>query len=183
MGELTSAEANVRPYLQVLRQRYLWVIALAILAVAASAAINVVQTKKYSASSLLLVQPAGSTSQLISGNQQAITPTDILTEIQLLASAPVKMEAAKQLGFEPSIVGSEVGQTNVISVTASAKTASLAALAANTYAKDFVAQEQKSAINAIISGEQQYQSQIDTIDRQIQTLSASTTAAGAGAIS
>jgi capsular exopolysaccharide synthesis family protein len=183
MGELTSAEANLRTYLHVLRQRFLWVIALAILAVAASAAISVVQTKKYSASALILVQPAGSTSSLISGNQQTITPTDILTELQLLASTPVKREAAKQLGFKPSIVGSEVGQTNVISVTASAKTASLAARAANTYAKDFVAQEQTSAINALISGEKQYQSQIDTIDLQIQTLSGSKTAAAAATIS
>jgi len=183
MGELTSAEANFQTYLQVLRQRFVWVIALAIVAVAASAAINVVQTKMYSASSLLLVQPAGSTYSLILGNQQTITPTDILTELQLLESAPVKLEAAKQLGFKPSIVGSEVGQSNVISVTASAKTASLSARAANTYAKDFVAQEQTRAINSIISGEKQYQSQIDALDRQIQTLSASTTAAAAAAIS
>jgi capsular exopolysaccharide synthesis family protein len=183
MGELTSAEANFRTYLQVLRRGIPWVLALAILAVAASAGFDVVQTKKYSASSLLLVQPSGSTFSLISGIQQSITPTDILTELQLLASAPVKMEAAKQLGFTPSIVGSEVGQTNVISVTASATTASLAARAANTYAKDFVAQEQASAINVIISGEKQYQSQIQTIDRQIQTLSASTTATAASTIS
>jgi len=183
MGELTSAEANLRTYLQVLRRRSFWVIALLILAVAASVGVSAVQTKKYSASSLLLVQPAGATFSLISGIQQAITPTDILTDLQLLTSAPVKTEAAKQLGFKPSIVGSIVGQTNVISVTASAKTASLAARAANTYAKDFVAQEQKRAINAIISGEKQYQSQIDAIDRQIQTLSASTTAAAAATIS
>jgi capsular exopolysaccharide synthesis family protein len=183
MGELASAEANLRTYLHVLRRRFLWIIALVILAVAASVVFNIVQTKKYSASSFLLVQPAGSATSLISGNQQTITPTDILTELELLTSAPVKMEAAKQLGFEPSIVGSEVGQTNVISVTASAKSASIAARAANTYAKDFVSQEQTNAINALVLGEQQYQSQIDSIDVQIQTLSASTTAAAAAEIS
>ncbi len=183
MGALTSSEANLRTYLQVLRRRFLWVLALVVLAVAVSAVFNVVQTKKYSASSLLLVQPVGSTSSLISGNQQTITPTDILTELQLLASAPVQSEAAKQLGFVPSIVGSEVGQTNVISVTATGKTASLAARAANTYANDFVVQEQTSAINALISGEKQYQSQIDTLDLQIQKISASTTAASAATIS
>src|SRR5665213_2153411 len=98
MGELTSAEANLRTYLQVLRRRSFWVIALLILAVAASVGVSAVQTKKYSASSLLLVQPAGATFSLISGIQQAITPTDILTDLQLLTSAPVKTEAAKQLG-------------------------------------------------------------------------------------
>jgi len=180
MGELT-AEANLRTYLLVLRRRFLWIIALVILAVAASAAFTAVQTKKYSASSLLLVQPAGSTSSLISGNQQTITPTDILTELQLLKSAPVQIEVAKQLGFKPSIVGSEVGQTNVISVTASAKTASLASRAANTYAKDFVAQKQSSAINALILGEKQYQSEINSIDTQILTLSGSRTAAAVAA--
>jgi capsular exopolysaccharide synthesis family protein len=183
MGELTSSEASLRTYLQVLRQRFLWVIALAILAVAISVAINGVQTKKYSASALLLVLPADSTSSLISGIQQTITPIDILTELQLLESTPVKTEAAKQLGFNPSIVGSEVGQTNVISVTASAKSASLAARGANVYAKGFVAQEQSNATNAIISGEKQYQSQIHAIDLQIQTLSASVTAAAASSIS
>jgi capsular exopolysaccharide synthesis family protein len=183
MGELTSAEANFRTYLQVLRRRFLWILALAILAVAASVVFDVVQAKQYSASSYLLVEPAGSTSSLISGSQQTITPTDILTELQLLESAPVKMEAAKQLGFEPSIVGSEVGQTNVISVTATAKTASRAARAANTYANDFVAQEQTNAINALISGEKQYQAQINTIDQQIQNLSSSTTTASAATIS
>jgi capsular exopolysaccharide synthesis family protein len=182
MGELTSAEATLQTYLHVLRRRFLWVITVAIVAVAASAAFNVIQTKKYSASSLLLVQPAGSTSSLISGNQQTITPTDILTELELLASAPVKMEAAAQLGFQPSIVGSQVGQTNVISVKASAKTASLAALTANTYAKDFVAQEQTNAINALVLGEKQYQSQIDTINVQIQKLNAAKTAAAGATI-
>ncbi len=183
MGELTSPEANLRTYLQVIRRRFPFVIVVVFLAVAVSIGISSVQTKRYSASSLLLVEPAGSTSSLITGSQQAITPTDILTELQLLASAPVKMEAAKQLGFEPSIVGSEVGQTNVIAVKASANTAQLAARAANTYAKDFVAQEQTNAVNAIISGEQQYQSQIDNIDLQIQTLSDSTSSAAASTIS
>jgi capsular exopolysaccharide synthesis family protein len=182
MGELTSTDATMRTYFEAFRRRFVWIIALAILAVAASAAISTVQTKKYSASSLLLVQPTGTTSSLISGIQQTVTPTDVLTDLQLLASPPVKMEAAKKLGFRPSIVGSEVGQTNVISVTASAKTAALAARAANTYALGFVAQEQTDAINAIVSGEKQYQSQIKALDLQIQMLSASTSESAAATI-
>jgi succinoglycan biosynthesis transport protein ExoP len=179
MGEPTAAESNLRTYLAVFRRRYPWIIIVAVFAVVVSLGLSAVQHKKYTASAQLLVQPAGSASSLSSTNQQAISPTDILTELQLLTSAPVFTKATSQLGFQPSIAGSEVGQSNVILVTATAGTPALAARAANTYAKDFVAQQRSSAINAIISGEKQYESQINTLNSQIEALgaSASTTAA------
>jgi capsular exopolysaccharide synthesis family protein len=146
-------------------------------------AISSVQTKKYSATAQLLMQPAGSGFSLIPGNQQTISPTDILTELQLLKSAPVKAKGASELGFEPSISASQVGQTNVISVTATARTPSLAAKTANIYAKAFVASERTSAINVLISGEEQYQKQINAINLQIQGLATSHSSATSSTIS
>jgi tyrosine-protein kinase len=175
MAELKPTEATLRTYLQVLRRRLPLVIAVTILSVGISVALSLVQTKEYSGAAQLLVQPANSDSALISGTQQrTISPTDVLTELQLLTSAPVRTKAASQLGFEPSVSASQVGQTNVISVTATAKTPALAARSANTYAKTFVAQQRTNAINELISGEKQYQDQINTINSEIQALSKST---------
>ena len=181
MAVFNPSEANLRTYLHVLRRRFPWVIGVTVLSVAISLAIGLKQPKEYSGTAQLLVQPASSDSALISGTQQTISPTDVLTEIQLLTSPPVKAKAASQLGFEPSISASQVGQTNVITVTGTAKTPALAALSANTYAKAFVAEQRTNAINALISGEQQYQDQINTITLAIQNLSASASPS-AGAI-
>ena len=148
MGELNSTSANFRTYLQVVRRRFPWVLAVIVLAVVVAVALGEVQSKKYTASAQLLVQPAGSASSLSSGNQQTISATDMVTELQLLTSGPVSTKAASQLGFQPSISGSEVGETDVLLVSATASTPALAAHVANTYAKDFVAQERASAINA-----------------------------------
>jgi succinoglycan biosynthesis transport protein ExoP len=144
-----------------------------IVAVLVSVGIGEVQHKKYTASAQLLVQPAGSASSLSSGIQQTISATDMVTELQLLYSAPIMTKAATQLGFYPSITGSEVGQTDVLLVSATASTPTLAQRAANTYANDFVAQERTSAINALLQGEKQYQTQINALNSQIATLSAS----------
>ena len=173
MGELSSSNANFRTYLQVVRRRFPWVLAVVVLAVVVSVALGEVQAKKYIASAQLLVQPAGSASSLSSGNQQTISPTDMVTELQLLTSAPVLTKATTQLGFAPSITGSEVGQTDVLLVSATASTPALAARAANTYARDFVAQERTTAIDALVEGEKQYQTQINDLNSQITTLGTS----------
>ena len=184
MEESNFAHANLGTYLQVLRRRLPWVIAVTVLSVGIAVAISSVQTKKYSATAQLLVQQADPASSLISGSPQtAISPTDILTELQLVTSAPVKAKAASELGFEPSISASQVGQTNVISVTATARTPSLAARTANIYAKAFVASESTIAINALISGEEQYQKQINAINFQIQQLDTSTSSVATSTIS
>jgi non-specific protein-tyrosine kinase len=178
MSELDLGESNLRTYVEVLRRRFFWVLALTILAVAVAAAVSTVQKKQYSATAQLLVQPA-SGSVPISGTQQTVSPTDVLTELQLVTSAPVQALAAKKLGFAPTVSAAEVGQTNVISLTATASSPNRAATAANTYAKAFVSYQTANAINALTSAEQQIQGQIRAIDAQIQPLEVEKTPSGA----
>jgi len=182
MRELEPAEANLRSYLQILRRRVRWIVALTALSLALVAVFINVQSKQFSATAQLLVQPATG-SVPIAGNQQTISPTDVLTELQLLTSAPVNAQAAKKLGYVPSVSASEVGQTNVIEVTGTGSTPASAATVANVYARAFVAYERSNAINALTAAEGQYQSQINAIDTQIQTLESSTSSAAASTIS
>jgi len=120
MAALNTAEPDLRTYLQILRRRYYWVIAAVVLLGAAAGGYSVNQPKQYTASAQLLVQPTTGTLPS-AGSQQVISPTDVLTELQLLTTAPVKEAVRHQLGSEPKVSASQVGQTNVIAVAATSK--------------------------------------------------------------
>jgi capsular exopolysaccharide synthesis family protein len=113
------------------------------------------------------VQPAGGS---IPGTQVTISPTDVLTELQLITNAPVKGQVTKKLGLTPNISAAEVGQTDEISLTATARTPVLAAQVANTYAQTFVAYQRSNALNALTAAEQQLQGQITALDAQLKPL-------------
>lgn len=166
---------TLRNFVRVLTRRVPWVIVVTVLAIAVSFGISAAQKKQYSASAQLLLQPSGSAA--INGNQQSISPTDVLTELQLVTSIPVKARAREKLGFVPNVSDSEVGETNVINVTVTARSPEQAARAANTYANLFVEYQQSNAVKSISSAEQQYQSQINAITAQIAALQASSASA------
>ncbi len=167
MSEIQPHEANLRTYLQVLARRAAWVVGVTVLAIAVAIAYSAVQKKRYSATTDLLVQPAGAT---LPGTQNTVSPTDVLTELQLITNNTVKGAVTKKLGFSPSVSATQVGQTNVIALTATAATPGEAAHVANTYAHVFVANQRQNAINQITAAEQQYQRQINTFDSQIASL-------------
>ena len=169
MGELEPAEANLRTSLRVLRRRWAWILVVTVMCIAIAVAYISTQKKQYSATAQLLVQPASGGSPF-TGTQQTISPTNVLDELQLVMSAPVKAQVSKRLGFSPNVSASEVGQTDVIGVTATAALPARASLVANTYARAFVNYESTSAMNALTAAEAQYQSQIKSINAQIQSL-------------
>jgi polysaccharide biosynthesis transport protein len=181
MDELEPAEGNLRNYLQVIGRRFPWLLAVTVLSVAVAVALIAVQKKQYSATAELLVQPASGLVP-ISGTQQTVTQTYVLTQLQLITNAPVKGKVTRKLGFTPNISAAEVGQTDEISLTATARTPVLAAQVANTYAQTFVAYQQTNVLNAIIAAEQQLQGQIAALDAQLKPLeSATSPSAGATA--
>ena len=154
-------------YLAVLRRRKWWVIAVTVLGLVASLGYSLSQPKVYSASAQLLVQYAGITT---SGSPQPVTPTDVLTELQLVTSAPVKAAVARKLGSVPNVSAAEVGLSNVISVTATAATPARAALIANAYATAFVTYQRSAAIDNATAAETQLTQQIASIDAQVNSL-------------
>ena len=172
MAALNTAEPDLRTYLQILRRRYYWVIAAVVLLGAAAGGYSVNQPKQYTASAQLLVQPTTGTLPS-AATQQVISPTDVLTELQLLTAAPVKEAVRQQLGSEPNVSASEVGQTDVIAVAATSTSPTLAAKIANAYANAFVAYQQTVTNAKLAAAEQQLQSQISAIDTQVASLSKS----------
>src|SRR5665213_949434 len=103
MAAMNAEEPNFRAYVQILRRRFYWIVAGVVLFGAAAGGYTVVQHKQYTATAQLLVLPSNGVTLPGSGAQQVISPTDVLTELQLLTTAPVKETVHRELGSEPNV--------------------------------------------------------------------------------
>ena len=176
-----GTEPTSRTYLHILRRRKWWVGLIAVLGLGASLAFVFTAHKQYSATAQLLVQssfdPSGGALQ-----EQPVTQTDVETELQLVTSAPVQQAVRQRLGLTPAVSAEEVGQTNVIAITASSRVPSDAALIANLYANDFVQYRQGVASRSLASAEAQLRLQISSVGQQLSSLSGAATTAEASAL-
>ena len=164
-----APEPTLASYLAVLRRRKWWVIAVIVLGLVASLGYSLTQPKAYSASAQLLFQPDNAVITA-NGSPEQITPTDVLTELQLVTSAPVKVAVARKLGNVPNVSAAEVGTTNIISVTATAANPARAALIANAYATAFVTYQRSVTISNLAAAETQLSRQIASIAAQVKSL-------------
>ena len=160
---------TLRSYIVLVRRRKWWIAVAAILGLAVSLGLALSQAKQYSATAQILVQPSGASTAL-GGGQAVVTPTDVQTDLQLVTSAPVQAQVARQLGGKPSISATEVAQTNVIAITAISGTPAQAALVANAYARAFVAYQGNAALAELGTAEAQVRAQVRSLGRQITAL-------------
>jgi tyrosine-protein kinase len=164
-----DAEPGFRSYLVTLRRRKWWVVVMTLLGVAASLAFSFTARKEYSATAQILVQSAADAST--PGSAQApVTQTDVQTELTLVTSAPVAASVRRQLRSTPQVAALEVGQTNVIAITATSGTPARAALVANAYARAFVGYRQATASQNLTAAEEQVRSQVSALTRQLRSL-------------
>jgi capsular exopolysaccharide synthesis family protein len=177
----SGTEPTFRAYLQILRQRKWWVGSIAMLGLALSLAFSLTAHKQYSATAQLLVQPSVNANAL-STTQQPVTQTDVETELQLVTSAPVQQAVRAQLKSTPAVSASEVGQTNVMAITATSGVPSQASRVANLYANAFVQYRQAVASSNLESAEAQLRSQISSIGQQLRSFHGSTTSPEASAL-
>ena len=179
MTEL-GTDPSFRAYLQILRRRKWWVGFAAALGLAASLAFSLTAHKQYSATAQLLVQPSINASGI--GVTQPVTQTDVETELQLVTSAPVQQAVHARLNSAPAVSASEVGQTNVMAITATSDTPSQAALIANAYGTAFVQYQQSVAERNLATAEAQLRSQINSLTQQLKPLGGKTTSPEATAL-
>jgi succinoglycan biosynthesis transport protein ExoP len=177
-----GTEPSFRAYLQILRQRKWWVASMTVLGLTASLAFSFTAHKEYSATAQLLVQPSVNASALDGGQEQPVTQTDVETELQLVTSAPVQQAVRSRLKSTPAVAASEVGQTNVMALTATSPVPSQAALIANLYATAFVQYQQAVATRSLTTAEAQLRSQISSIEQQLRSFGSNATSPEASAL-
>src|SRR5665213_813731 len=186
LGNREMADADPRTYLHILRRRAGWILLVTVLAVAAVVGIDHARAKQYTATAQLLVQPASTVSNAVT--QQTASGNQVVTEMQILTSTAVKQAVQKVLKISqfanvPQASSAEVGQTNVITVSAKSSSPRGAETIANAYANAFVAYERISAIGSQTVAESQIKSQINTLDNQVTALEKSSKSSSARATS
>jgi succinoglycan biosynthesis transport protein ExoP len=181
MTEL-GTEPSFRAFLQILGRRKWWVVLAATLSLAASLAFSLTAHKQYSATAQLLVQLSIDASGTGVTAPPPVTQTDVETELQLVTSAPVQQAVRAQLNSAPVISASEVGQTNVMAITATSNVPSQAARIANVYATAFVQYQQSVAERNLANAEAQLRSQISSLTQQLKPFRRNTTAPEATAL-
>jgi capsular exopolysaccharide synthesis family protein len=167
-----GAEPSIRGYLHVLRRGRWWVAACTLLGLAIGLTLSLTATKLYSATAQLLLQSTGSIG-LTAGAQGSITSAEVQTELQLVNSAQVQTVVRKQLGGNaPGVSAAQVGQTNVIALTAVSPDPALAARTANAYASAFVSWSTATTLSNLATAENQLIGQIRALARELAGLPA-----------
>jgi capsular exopolysaccharide synthesis family protein len=174
-----GSEPTLRGYLHILRAGRWWVVAVSLLGLGVSLALSLTAAKQYSATAQLLVQSVGSVNLATGANTTEPTSADVETELQLVTSAQVQNQVRAKLGSAPGISAAEVGETNVIAVTAVSSDPARAATIANTYARAFVRWSTATAISNLATAEAQLTSQINALGKEIGRLSSSSSQAAA----
>src|ERR1700761_1145888 len=176
-----GTQPSFRAYLHIVRRRKWWIVGVAALGLALALAAALSATRQYEATAQLLVQPSVSAASAGTA-PQPVTQTDVATELQLVTSAPVVQAIRKKLGSAPAVTATQVGQTNIIAVTATSRVPSRAALIANLYANAFVQYRQQVATGSLASAEGQLKTQLSALANQIKSLGRDPTTAAASAL-
>src|ERR1700733_15090227 len=177
-----GTEPSFHAYLQILRHRRWWVGSITVLGLVVSLAFSLTAHKQYSSTAQLLIQTSVNPTGLGTAQQQPVTQTDVQTELQLVTSAPVQQAVRQKLHSTPAVSASQVGQTNVIAVTATSRVPSRASLIANLYANAFVQYCQAVESRSLATAEAQLLAQISALGKQLKSFHGNYTSPEASAL-
>lgn len=168
--EQERQELEIRDYLRILRRRKVVVILGAVVGVCMALIISVASTRTYVATAQLVIQLNPAEAALNPASGLVSQSANIPTEIQVITSAPVRAAVRRQLGQAPPVTATEVGQTDVIDVTASSADPQQAARTANAYANSYIAFRRSQDATALAAAGQQLQARINDLQGQIDAL-------------
>lgn len=168
-AESEPRELELRDYLLVIRRRKVTIVLTTLVVVLAALAFSFLQTTTYRATAEVLLQPRASEQIFAPSQQQNVTPdsTRVQTEIQVMQSRSVLDAVTTALGFTPKVDIATRGQTNVVAVSADAKTPAEAANIAETYAETYVKVRREQTVNDLLDAATQVQQQIAKVDSDI----------------
>ncbi len=165
----SDAEPSFRGYLAMLRRRGWWVIVASLLGLGAAIAYSVTGPKEYTATAQMLVESTSGASQPGSA-ALPVSQAGVQTELALVSSAPVARTVRRELGEVPVVNAAEIGQTNVIAISASGHSGTWAARVANAYARAFVAYQQAAASRSLTTAESELRRQVSQVATQLLAL-------------
>jgi capsular exopolysaccharide synthesis family protein len=182
----SSDGSNLERSLGVLRRRGLWIVLCCLLAAAAAFGLSKHQTKQYTAAAALLFKSSQLTQQIAglpsniatlaeqNSNVRLVQVGDMAAKTaSLLGQGLTQQKVSNSLSVAQQGETSVAGESSVVDVSASSASPVLAAAIANTYAKLFVKEQQKST-------HQYFKSALATVNKQLSALSPKERLRGAG---
>jgi capsular exopolysaccharide synthesis family protein len=144
MSELTTdtagAGSGLRRYLTAFRDRWLVIVGIVVVAVAATGTYSLLADKRYKAEADLIVNPLPTDNSTFVGISTPLRDSSlaqpVITAARVVASAPVKLLVAKRLGVAhaPDVSVSPLSQSSIVTLVATATNPARAAQIANAYA-------------------------------------------------
>ena len=177
IGPDEPPERGLRDHLGVLRRRWPLLTAVVALFVVAAVVLSVRQPTRYRATAEVLFRQepfsvvAGLDDQLVP--QQRLDPERVIqNEVRLAASEPVRDRVRAELGDPVSLSASNVRDSDVILITATASDAERAAAMANTAAAAYTELRRGQVARDFASGLASIDERIDDIDGRLAEIDA-----------
>ena len=159
-------EIEFRNYLGVLWRRWR-VLLLTVVVIVALVFVNVSGKKgSYRSTAEVLVQ-ASSSEQVLGESDARNAEPSVRTEIEVMASESVRSAAAKTLGADPDVSITQVGDTNVVVVTARSRNKEQARRAAQVYSDTYVTVRREQLVSNFLGAIDIVQHEITALDAQI----------------
>ena len=169
-----SSGADLQRALGVLRKSLAWLVLVPLIAGVVAFALSSQQTEYFTASAEVRVRNANS--EVIFGNQQSAGDPrrEIETQIRIIKSANFRTMLADLLGAENRLIKSvevaAVGETDVIEMSVTSRSATLSAKAANLLADIYVASRKSTAESALRNQADEIRKKADDLNKQVESL-------------
>jgi capsular exopolysaccharide synthesis family protein len=139
--------------------------------VAAALVASFLQTPVYEATAQVLLQPRASEEIFAPEDESQPEQTSrVDTEIEVMRSRSVRSAVTEELGREPDVALSPVGETDVVRVRASSTDPGEAAEEANTYARTYIETRRRQRVGDLLAASEQVQAKVAEIDGQLARL-------------
>jgi capsular exopolysaccharide synthesis family protein len=177
MSSFDAHEMRLRDYWRALLRRRLFVIVGVVCAVGPAVALSLIQPPVYEAQARMLLQ--GLPSDSVFTDTTAKNSKFVPNEIEVLEGQVVYERLKKDLALTqdpPQVTGSQVGDTDVVTVTVRSGDPDTAAILANAYVDAYINSTRSQAIQGMIAASQELQSKITDLQEQIDKLDKQITA-------
>lgn len=170
-------ELKLLDYLRIIRRRRWIVVAAVLVSLAASIAFSARATRIYSAHAEVLLESSADES-VFDREGSASDPLLVETQVEVLKSRPVGIEARKRLGRAAAAIEtvgvSQVGRTRVLRVEVESSSPRTAQRAADMFANVYIEMRRAAAVNSafdiaeqVLQKAQEAKSKLDDIDRRL----------------
>jgi len=170
--ESADDELDLRHYLDVVSRRKWLIIAVTVLVATVAVGLSLAQTPKYRGTTEVLLQGDDAERRLGSTNQvdPRLDENRVETEIGVIESNLVQKAVEEQLGREPDVSVSPVGETDIVEISATSTKPEDAAAEANLYAQTYVQWKRQRTIDDLLAAQQTVQAEVDALEQQLTEL-------------